>query len=140
MAGVDRDGRLVGRDAALGIAGAALDDALAGAGQLLLVTGEPGIGKSALLAEVARGAARPGRPGAAGRLLGRCRRAAVLALDPGAARDRHRTEPSNSARRAGCCPGRQRRDAGSAQEAADARFRLFDAVARALGGWPAPHR
>ena len=53
-------GRLVGRDAALGIAGAALADALAGTGAVLLVTGEPGIGKSALLAEVSRDAASRG--------------------------------------------------------------------------------
>ncbi len=60
MAVVDRDGRLVGREAALGMAGAALDDALAGVGQLLLITGEPGIGKSALLAEIARQATARG--------------------------------------------------------------------------------
>ena len=42
------------------MAGAALDDALTGSGQLLLVTGEPGIGKSALLAEVAGRAANRG--------------------------------------------------------------------------------
>ena len=53
-------GRLVGRDAALGIAGAALADALAGTGAVLLVTGEPGIGKSALLAEVSRDATSRG--------------------------------------------------------------------------------
>src|SRR5947199_1150785 len=50
-------GPLVGREAALATTAAALDGALAGAGGLLLVTGEPGIGKSALLAEQARRAA-----------------------------------------------------------------------------------
>ena len=53
-------GRLVGRDAALAVTGVALADALAGAGGLLLVTGEPGIGKSALLAEQVRRAAAAG--------------------------------------------------------------------------------
>ena len=60
MALVQPGVRLVGREAALAMAGAALDDALMGSGQLLLVTGEPGIGKSALLAEVARRAADRG--------------------------------------------------------------------------------
>ena len=54
MAVVERGGGLVGREAVLGVAEAALDEMLSGAGQLLLVTGEPGMGKSALLAEVAR--------------------------------------------------------------------------------------
>ncbi|MFC0542917.1 ATP-binding protein [Kutzneria chonburiensis] len=51
---VDTGGRLVGRDAALAATGAALADAVAGVGGLLLVAGEPGIGKSALLAEQSR--------------------------------------------------------------------------------------
>jgi tetratricopeptide (TPR) repeat protein len=59
-AGARGGGRLVGREAALAATGAALEDALAGTGGLLLVVGEPGIGKSALLAEQAR------RAGAAG--------------------------------------------------------------------------
>ena len=57
MTTVDRGNRLVGRTAALAATGAALSDAEAGVGGLLLVTGEPGIGKSALLAEQARRAA-----------------------------------------------------------------------------------
>src|ERR687890_2136539 len=60
MAVMNPHGRLVGRNAALGIAGAALADALAGTGAVLLVTGEPGIGKSALLAEVSRDATSRG--------------------------------------------------------------------------------
>jgi tetratricopeptide (TPR) repeat protein len=52
--------RLVGRDTVLATARAALDDALAGTTQLLLVTGEPGIGKSAVLGRVAAEAAERG--------------------------------------------------------------------------------
>jgi predicted ATPase len=51
---VERGGGLLGREAVLGVAEAALDEMLSGAGQLLLVTGEPGIGKSAVFTEVAR--------------------------------------------------------------------------------------
>lgn len=45
-------GRLVGREPVLALAAGALDDALAGAGRLLLVAGDPGIGKTALAREV----------------------------------------------------------------------------------------
>jgi tetratricopeptide (TPR) repeat protein len=58
--GILQSARLVGRDAALATTGAALADALDGAGGLVLVTGEPGIGKSAVLAEQARRAAARG--------------------------------------------------------------------------------
>jgi AAA ATPase domain len=54
---VDTSRRLVGRDTALAATAAALADAVAGVGGLLLVAGEPGIGKSALLAEQSRRAA-----------------------------------------------------------------------------------
>jgi len=60
MAVVERGGGLVGREAVLGVAEAALDEMLSGSGQLLLVTGEPGIGKSAVLTEVARRGAHRG--------------------------------------------------------------------------------
>ncbi|HEU5267645.1 MAG TPA: AAA family ATPase, partial [Jatrophihabitans sp.] len=53
-------GRLIGRDAVLATALHAMDDAVAGQGQLLLLAGEAGIGKSAVLAELARQAALRG--------------------------------------------------------------------------------
>jgi tetratricopeptide (TPR) repeat protein len=57
---VESASRLVGRDMALRTTGAALADAVAGAGGLVLVAGEPGIGKSAVLTEQARRAAGSG--------------------------------------------------------------------------------
>jgi hypothetical protein len=53
-------GRLVGRDAALALTGSALTGALSGAGRLLLVAGEPGIGKTALARAVAEDGRRAG--------------------------------------------------------------------------------
>src|SRR5689334_22309734 len=51
---------LVGRGPVLATARAALEESLAGAGQLLLISGEPGIGKSALLGQLAADAAARG--------------------------------------------------------------------------------
>ena len=51
----ESSGRLHGRDATLATTGAALADACRGTGGLLLVAGEPGIGKSAVLAVKYRG-------------------------------------------------------------------------------------
>ncbi|WP_433558567.1 ATP-binding protein [Pseudonocardia xinjiangensis] len=70
---MDQDRRLVGREATLAAARVVLDEVLGGAGQLLLVSGEPGIGKSALLGEVVRTAAAQG----ARVLRGTCWEAAV---------------------------------------------------------------
>jgi DNA-binding SARP family transcriptional activator len=61
-------GVLVGRETELKAGLAALDDALAGRGRLLLVAGEPGIGKSRLVDELADRAAG----GGAEVLIGRC--------------------------------------------------------------------
>jgi tetratricopeptide (TPR) repeat protein len=125
-------GRLVGRDAALGIAGAALADALAGTGTVLLVTGEPGIGKSALLAEVSRDATSRGARvlrgvgwNGAGAppywLWTQVLRGIGTGLEPAALGEASRL-----------LAGPRQGEADSAQEAADAQFRLFDAVATAL--------
>ena len=48
---------LVGRDEPLGLLHAALDSALGGRGRVVLVAGEPGIGKTALLGALADDAA-----------------------------------------------------------------------------------
>ena len=58
---------LVGRDPAVTVLRAALDGALAGHGGLVLITGEPGIGKTALAAHLADQAAARGVPVAWGR-------------------------------------------------------------------------
>ena len=47
-------GRLIGREPVLAAAGTVLQDALAGSGQFLLISGEAGIGKTAVLAELIR--------------------------------------------------------------------------------------
>jgi hypothetical protein len=58
----------VGRDRELAELRAGLDDAVAGRGRLFLLTGEPGIGKSRLVEELARHA----RARDAAALVGRC--------------------------------------------------------------------
>ena len=57
---VSRPGSLVGRAPALDALGAALDAAMAGRGSLALITGDPGIGKTALVAHFAGRAAASG--------------------------------------------------------------------------------
>lgn len=110
--------QLVGRDAALGIVGAAMADALSGTGQLLLVAGEPGIGKSALVAEQARRASAAGITV----LRGSCWEGA------GAPPYWLWTQVLRGLGSAGIPTS----DAGTAAEAADARFRLFEAVGATL--------
>jgi DNA-binding CsgD family transcriptional regulator/tetratricopeptide (TPR) repeat protein len=58
--GVVQSPVLVGRDAYLALAGRRLADAAAGAGQLLFVAGEAGIGKTRLLAAISRQAGAQG--------------------------------------------------------------------------------
>ena len=118
---------LVGRDAVLAAAAGPLDEALAGAGQLLLLTGEPGIGKTALLGELARAARRRGA-----RVLW-----ATCWADGGAPVYWPWTQVLRGAGDVGL--GEAARLVGGpaaaptgAEEAADARFRLFDAVAQAV--------
>lgn len=55
-------GRLLERDGALATLDDALDAARRGAGRVVFVAGEPGIGKTALLRSCADGARRPSRP------------------------------------------------------------------------------
>src|SRR6516162_7191526 len=45
-------GRLLGRELALAAAGAVLGDAVSGSGQFLMISGEAGIGKTAMLASL----------------------------------------------------------------------------------------
>jgi tetratricopeptide (TPR) repeat protein len=119
--------RLVGRDAALATTGAALAEASVGTGGVLLVTGEPGIGKSAVLAAQSRLAAAAGTrvlrgigwqgPGAPPYWLWtQVMRGLPLDGLGDATRLLETTTPSD------------------ATEAPEARFRLFDAVGRALAG------
>jgi len=131
-------GTLVGRGPALTAARGVLDDVYAGAGQVLLVAGEPGIGKTALLAAIAReaadrrarvlrgicwaGAAPPWWPWA------QVLRAADLCpgeLGASAALVTRESAPS-AGRMAGS-------DAGAtAADAADARFRVYEDVVAVL--------
>jgi hypothetical protein len=57
----------VGRDQELADLGSALEEAASGRGSLVLVTGEPGIGKTRLMSELARAAAERGGRVATGR-------------------------------------------------------------------------
>ncbi|MEV4316287.1 AAA family ATPase [Actinocrispum sp. NPDC049592] len=110
--------RLVGRDAVLAMARAALDTALAGSAQLVLVTGEPGIGKTAVLTRLADEAAERG----ARVLRATCWDGgappywpwiqALREIEPGLVDSVPRVSTE--------------------AEALDARFRLFDATARLL--------
>jgi tetratricopeptide (TPR) repeat protein len=134
-------GVLVGRGPVLATALAALEEAMKGAGQLLAVSGEPGIGKSAVLTELAGQAARRG----ARVLRGACwdgggapaywpwtqvLRAATelgptgLSHDELGAASRLLATPTDS----GPAPARSR----DASDPATARFQLLDAVATAL--------
>ena len=125
---MDPDGRLVGRADGLAVAERVLDEALAGSGQLLLVGGEPGIGKSAFLGEVAR---RAGSRGA--RVLrGVCwDGSGAPPYWPWTQVLRGAEPEGGRANEAGwLLAGRPVGGAGSALEAADDRFRLFDDVAR----------
>lgn len=129
---MDSQDRLVGRDEALRKARALLADLAAGSGSFLLITGEPGSGKSALLAHVAREAGRSG----ARVLRATCWDGAgtppywpwtqVL-------RDAGRTLPLGEL---GCAAQllstQPPTPPGSAAESADAQFRLFDDMSMTL--------
>lgn len=116
---------LVGRDAVLAVARAELDAALAGAGRLLLFSGEPGVGKTALLDVLASGAAGArvlwGTCWAGGGAPAYWPWTQVLRAAPDIA------DLGEAARLLAPVPG----DLTGGEEAPDARFRLFDA----LTGW-----
>src|ERR1700750_1761455 len=116
MTTVRAGGRLVGRAMALTTPKVPLTDAVAGSGGLLLISGEPGIGKSALLAEQVR------RAGTAG-----------VRVLRGAGWNESGAPPywPWEAGVAGLSPHRLDRCAGATEHPAD-RFRLYDAVRGAL--------
>jgi hypothetical protein len=127
---VDQDRLLVGREGALATADAALDEAVRGSGQLLLVSGEPGIGKSALLAEVARTAVARG----AQVLRGTCWEGAVAPpywpwTQVLRAVDRSAVQLGAAAR---LVEGAAERSPDGPAPALE--FEMFDAVARVLAG------
>jgi Holliday junction resolvasome RuvABC ATP-dependent DNA helicase subunit len=63
-------GSFVGRAQELADLRVALDDACTGRGRLLLLSGDPGIGKTRLAVEIAAGGRRPWHACAMGSLLG----------------------------------------------------------------------
>ncbi|MFI6095083.1 ATP-binding protein [Lentzea sp. NPDC051213] len=113
---------LVGRDAVLTIARTALADALAGTAQLVLVTGEPGIGKTAVLAALVADAGERG----VAVLRATCWDGGVPAYWPWI--QILRAVPPDSLGAA----GELLEPVARGEEAADARFRLCDAVAGLL--------
>ena len=71
----------VGREPELAELRGGLGDAIAGHGQLFLISGEPGIGKTRLTNELAGPGRRAWRQGYLGRVLGGFWRPSLLALD-----------------------------------------------------------
>jgi DNA-binding SARP family transcriptional activator len=111
-----RTATFVGRERELGALLAALDDALAGRGRLVLIGGEPGIGKSRLAEELATTAAGRG----ARVVWGRC-------WEGGGAPPYW---PWAQAIRS--CTGEQLPTESSAASPEHARFQLFDSITRLL--------
>ena len=115
----------VGRVQELADLASALEEAASGRGSLVLLTGEPGIGKTRLMSELARVAGAARRAGRHGSLLGGGRRAAVLAVDAGHPLAGRRSRGARSCRRLACGAARGSR-ARSCRRAGG--IRLFDAV------------
>lgn len=131
MVGRSDSQRLVGRDAALAALRSAADTRAGGRGRLLLVTGEPGIGKTALLTAMSGEAAAGG--------------ALVLSAQCWDGDGAPAYWPWVQVLRAGMAAGGEPVDAAmllpeSASssppggDSADARFRLFDALVTFLAG------
>jgi tetratricopeptide (TPR) repeat protein len=124
--------RLIGRESALAAAGAVLGDALGGSGQFLMISGEAGIGKTALLA------ALTGQAGPVPLVLrGFCWEGdGAPPYWPWSQVLRASSVPLADLGEAGWLlqPASRSAEPMSAAEAADAQFRLFDAVSRCLAG------
>src|SRR5215831_11959625 len=125
-------GRLIGREPALAAAGSVLSDALSGSGQFLMISGEAGIGKTAMLAAlidragpvplVLRGFCWEGDGAPPYWPWSQVLQASGLPVD--------------DLGEAGWLlqPASWPSEPMSAAAAGDAQFRLFEAVARRLGG------
>jgi len=143
---MSRVGRLIGRESALAAASAVVDDARRGAGQFLMISGEAGIGKTAMLAAligqagpdplVLRGFCWEGDGAPPYWPWSQVLRASGLpAAELGEARWLLQSGPGAAERASGGAAGPASGAAGpaSAAAAADAQFRLFEAVSRCLG-------
>ena len=122
--------RLIGRESALAAAGAVLGDALGGSGQFLMISGEAGIGKTALLA------ALTGEAGPVPLVLrGFCWEGdGAPPYWPWSQVLRASGVPTADLGEAGWLlqPVSRSAESMSAAAAADAQFRLFEAVSRCL--------
>jgi tetratricopeptide (TPR) repeat protein len=128
---MSRADRLIGRESALAAASSVLDEARRGAGQFLMISGEAGIGKTAMLAALVRQA------GPAPLVLrGFCWEGdGVPPYWPWSQVMQASGWPATDLGEAGWLvqPASAAAEPMSAAAAGDARFRLFDAVARCLG-------
>jgi AAA ATPase domain len=128
MARVVQTDRLVGREPVIAAARAALSDAAAGRGQLVMITGEAGIGKTAVLAAVIDEAGPQTCV-----LRGFCvDGSGVPPYWPWSQVLRATRGPATALGEAAWLLGIGTPEAATAAAAADAQFRLFDAVARRL--------
>ena len=120
--------RLVGREPVMAAARAVLADAAAGSGQLLVVSGEAGIGKTAVLAALIDEAGPDARV-----LRGFCvEGSGVPPYWPWSQVLRATGVPAAELGEASWLLAAGTSEATTAAAAADAQFRLFDAVARCL--------
>jgi AAA ATPase domain len=122
--------RLIGREAALAAAGSVLSDALSGSGQFLMISGEAGIGKTAMLAALINQAGPVPLV-----LRGFCWEGdGTPPYWPWSQVLRASGLPMAELGEAGWLlqPASKPADPMSAAAAADAQFRLFEAVSRSL--------